>query len=84
MSSGPESRVVVVTGVSTGIGLGIARVLAAHSPDGTVPTFDVHLLGMGGEGHINSLFPDTAAVQAEVERLNAEEAPPPFPDDHVH
>jgi 6-phosphogluconolactonase len=32
------------------------------------PEFDVHLLGMGGEGHINSLFPDTAAVQ-ETERL---------------
>jgi peroxiredoxin len=27
---------------------------------------------------------DTAAVQAQVERLNEEKAPPPFPDDHVH
>jgi 6-phosphogluconolactonase len=32
------------------------------------PDFDVHLLGMGGEGHINSLFPHTAAVR-EVDRM---------------
>ena len=29
-------------------------------------------------------MPETTAVQAQVERLNAEQAPPPFPDDHVH
>ncbi|HLR98129.1 6-phosphogluconolactonase [Mycolicibacillus parakoreensis] len=33
-----------------------------------VDDFDVHLLGMGAEGHINSLFPHTAAT-AETERL---------------
>jgi hypothetical protein len=27
---------------------------------------------------------DTSLMQAEVERLNAEKSPPPFPDDHVH
>lgn len=32
------------------------------------PVFDVHLLGMGGEGHINSLFPHTAAVR-ETDRM---------------
>lgn len=34
-------------------------VLNTHAPDG----FDLHLLGMGGEGHINSLFPHTSAVR---------------------
>lgn len=35
---------------------------------GATPVFDVHLLGMGGEGHINSLFPHTAAVR-EADRM---------------
>ena len=38
-------------------------VLAATAEPGEpTPAFDVHLLGMGGEGHINSLFPHTPAV----------------------
>lgn len=37
------------------------RVLAADGEP--TPPFDVHLLGMGGEGHVNSLFPDTPAVK---------------------
>jgi 6-phosphogluconolactonase len=40
------------------------QVLAATADDGEpTPEFDVHLVGMGGEGHINSLFPHTPAVQ---------------------
>ncbi|MHC9292708.1 6-phosphogluconolactonase [Mycobacterium sp. LTG2003] len=46
---------------------GYAQLLAANF-DAPGPEFDVHLLGMGGEGHINSLFPDTAAVR-ETTRL---------------
>ena len=43
-------------------------------------TFDVHLLGMGGEGHINSLFPHSPAT-LETERLvvGVEDSPKPPP-----
>jgi 6-phosphogluconolactonase len=43
--------------------------LAALAESGSpTPVFDVHLLGMGGEGHVNSLFPHTDAVR-ETERM---------------
>jgi len=43
--------------------------LAAMAGSGLpTPDFDVHLLGMGGEGHVNSLFPHTAAVR-ETDRM---------------
>ena len=46
--------------------LAYEQVLAANAEHGEpAPNFDVHLLGMGGEGHINSLFPDTAAVAGD-------------------
>ncbi len=42
--------------------------------------FDVHLLGMGGEGHVNSLFPHTAATAEEVELVVAvTDSPKPPP-----
>ena len=57
------------------------HVLAANAGDGQpAPDFDVHLLGMGPEGHINSLFPHTPAVR-ETSRLvlgvNDSPKPPP-------
>jgi 6-phosphogluconolactonase len=57
------------------------QVLAANADDGEpAPDFDVHLLGMGGEGHINSLFPETPAVR-ETSRLvlGVEDSPKPPP-----
>ena len=36
-------------------------VVQDFAPEG----FDVHLLGMGGEGHVNSLFPHSAATREE-------------------
>ncbi|MGN2637298.1 6-phosphogluconolactonase [Nocardia takedensis] len=42
--------------------------------------FDLHLLGMGGEGHVNSLFPDTDAVREEhalVVAVTDSPKPPP-------
>jgi 6-phosphogluconolactonase len=57
------------------------RVLADNAEPGEpAPDFDVHLLGMGPEGHINSLFPDTPAVR-ETNRLVAavEHSPKPPP-----
>ncbi|MBX7454505.1 6-phosphogluconolactonase [Mycolicibacterium sp. 3033] len=42
--------------------------------------FDVHLLGMGPEGHVNSLFPDTDAVR-ETQRMvvGVSDSPKPPP-----
>src|SRR5262245_10050963 len=57
------------------------QVLSANADDGqAAPDFDVHLLGMGPEGHINSLFPDTPAVREMSELvLGVENSPKPPP-----
>jgi 6-phosphogluconolactonase len=61
--------------------LAYEQVLAANAePGDPAPNFDVHLLGVGPEGHINSLFPDTPAVR-EKSRLvvDVEDSPKPPP-----
>lgn len=54
--------------------------LAGLEPGSPTPVFDVHLLGMGGEGHINSLFPHTPAVR-ETRRMvvGVDDSPKPPP-----
>ncbi|HEY5151936.1 MAG TPA: 6-phosphogluconolactonase [Mycobacterium sp.] len=58
-----------------------AKELAETAEAGSAATvFDVHLLGMGGEGHINSLFPHSPAT-LETERLvvGVQDSPKPPP-----
>jgi 6-phosphogluconolactonase len=61
--------------------LAYEQLLAANAEAGDpAPNFDVHLLGMGPEGHINSLFPDTPAVRETTRLVVAvEDSPKPPP-----
>jgi hypothetical protein len=41
------------------------------------------------QGYIRAIWrggvmPQASVVQVQVEKLNEEKSPPPFPDDHVH
>jgi 6-phosphogluconolactonase len=57
------------------------RELAALAEPGEpAPDFDVHLLGMGPEGHINSLFPHTDAVREKTRLVvGVDDSPKPPP-----
>ncbi len=61
--------------------LAYEQVLAANARDGAPsPEFDVHLLGMGGEGHVNSLFPHTPAVRESTRMVvGVTDSPKPPP-----
>ncbi len=54
-------------------------VLADFAPRG----FDLHLLGMGGEGHINSIFPDSVAVKETTKKVVAVTDSPKPPAERV-
>jgi 6-phosphogluconolactonase len=61
--------------------LSYEQLLAANAePGNPAPNFDVHLLGVGPEGHINSVFPDSPAVH-ETARLviGVDDSPKPPP-----
>ncbi|MFH0410531.1 6-phosphogluconolactonase [Corynebacterium sp. L4756] len=45
--------------------------------------FDLHLLGMGGEGHINSLFPHTDAVRETEDKVVAVQDSPKPPAERL-
>jgi 6-phosphogluconolactonase len=62
--------------------LAYEQVLSANArPGEAAPDFDVHLLGVGPEGHVNSVFPDSAAVR-ETSRLvlGVDDSPKPPPE----
>jgi 6-phosphogluconolactonase len=57
-----------------------AAELAAAAPHGVgVPVFDVLLLGMGGEGHVGSIFPETPASYDERPVVGVHGCPKPPP-----
>jgi 6-phosphogluconolactonase len=61
--------------------LAYEQLLAANAESGDpAPNFDVHLLGVGPEGHINSLFPDTPAIHESTRLVvGVEDSPKPPP-----
>lgn len=57
-----------------------AEILAKNADQGSVPSFDITLLGLGGEGHTASVFPGSPAVH-ETERtvISVRDCPKPPP-----
>jgi 6-phosphogluconolactonase len=53
--------------------------LAEHGGGGPLPRFDLLLLGMGPEGHVASIFPDSPAARAERPVVAVHECPKPPP-----
>lgn len=57
-----------------------AQVMASHAVDAEgVPRFDLLMLGMGPEGHIASLFPQSPGVQASSTVVAVRDCPKPPP-----
>jgi 6-phosphogluconolactonase len=56
-----------------------AQLAAAAGDGGTVPRIDVLLLGMGPEGHVASIFPDSPAVSDDRPVVAVRNCPKPPP-----
>jgi len=55
------------------------QLFAAAGEDGTVPRIDVLMLGMGPEGHVASIFPDSPAARDERPVVAVRDCPKPPP-----
>ena len=55
------------------------QLAAAAAPDTDVPAFDVLLLGIGPEGHVASIFPDSPAARDERAVVAVRHCPKPPP-----
>jgi 6-phosphogluconolactonase len=53
--------------------------LASRGGDGPVPSFDILLLGLGPEGHVASIFPDSPAARDERPVVAVYDCPKPPP-----
>ena len=56
-----------------------AETMAARTGDGAVPRFDVLLLGLGPEGHVASIFPNSPAARDERPAVAVHNCPKPPP-----
>jgi 6-phosphogluconolactonase len=64
--------------------LAYEQLLAANAEPGEpAPNFDVHLLGVGPEGHINSVFPNTPAVRETTRMVVEVEGSPKPPPQRI-
>jgi len=56
-----------------------AAELAAAAPAGLVPAFDILMLGIGPEGHVASIFPESPAAYADGQVVPVFNSPKPPP-----
>jgi 6-phosphogluconolactonase len=55
------------------------QLAGAAGPGAALPRFDVLMLGMGGEGHVASIFPDSPAARDERPVVAVRDCPKPPP-----